>query len=139
MPISPSDSRIFGSLYGDPQVAAEFSDRRLVEQMLEVETALAEVESKLGLIPKESAQQIVAAAKGVKPDWERLAAATAVDAFPVNELVTQLRASLKPPADSYLHWGATTQDIYDTAQVLQIRACLAAQSQTLNSLIAALS
>lgn len=92
--------------------------------MLEVESALAQVQADLGLLPAEAARAIAAAAAHFTPDWAALAQATARDGVPVAGLLAQLRQAVEPSFAPYLHWGATTQDILDTALVLQLRAAL---------------
>lgn len=124
MPFLPGESRLFGGVFGDRALAALFSDEHQVACMLEVETALAQVQADLGLLPAEAAQAIAAATAHFTPDWAALAQATARDGVPVAGLVTQLRQAVEPSFALYLHWGATTQDILDTALILQLQAAL---------------
>jgi 3-carboxy-cis,cis-muconate cycloisomerase len=72
-------------------------------------------------------------------DWPRLREATSRDGFPIIELLGQLRERLSPAAAGYLHWGATTQDIIDTAMVLQVRDSLAVLEPRLSRLISNLA
>jgi 3-carboxy-cis,cis-muconate cycloisomerase len=137
--ITPSDSRIFGPWFGHPGVAAAFSDERCVEYMLRVEAALAQVLGRQGLIPEPAAAQIVQAASQVKVDFDQLRAEADRAGFPVAELVRQLRAQAGEEAGKFVHWGATTQDILDTARVLQIQESLKPIEQALGQLIARLA
>ena len=139
MTISPSDSSIFGSSFGHPAVAAAFSDEQSVESMLRVEAALARVLGGHGLIPEPAAAQIAQAASQVKVDLDRLQAETERAGFPVAELVRQLRTQAGEEAGEFVHWGATTQDILDTARVLQIRDSLQPVELALETLIARLA
>ena len=139
MAISKVDSPLFGSLFSDPQVAQEFSDARFIQRCVEVEAALARVQAKLGVIPAEAGEQIAAASLSFQPDMERLQAGVEKAGFPIIELVKQLRAHVGGDTETYVHWGATTQDIMDTALVLQIRAVLEAMENTLVRLIKALA
>jgi 3-carboxy-cis,cis-muconate cycloisomerase len=74
-------------------------------------------------VPKEAAQAIEAAAKSIRIDFDKLRAETEIVGYPILPLVHQL-SEAAGEAGRYVHWGATTQDIMDTANVLQIRAAL---------------
>ena len=139
MTISPSDSSIFGSSFGHPAVAAAFSDERCVEYMLRVESALALVLARQGLIPEPAAARIAQAASQVRVDLDRLQAETERAGFPVAELVRQLRSQAGGEAGEFVHWGATTQDILDTARVLQIQESLQPVELALAKLITRLA
>ena len=54
MTVSKIDSSLFGGLFSQPEIAAEFSDARFLERMVEVEVALAKVQAALGVIPAEA-------------------------------------------------------------------------------------
>jgi 3-carboxy-cis,cis-muconate cycloisomerase len=120
----PIGSDLFSPLFGDGEVAELFSDPQLVWAMLEVESALARVEGRLGVIPAEAADQIVDVAARIEVDFDRLHSGVEKSGVPVIDLVSQLREQIGGVAADYVHWGATSQDILDTAKVLQIRAAL---------------
>ncbi|MEX1143231.1 MAG: 3-carboxy-cis,cis-muconate cycloisomerase [Anaerolineales bacterium] len=126
-------------MFSDPEIAGELTDERLVEHMLQVEIELARAEAALDLIPKKAAEAIAARTPDLQLNWDQLAEATAVDGFPVGNLVAQLRVAVGQEAANYVHWGATTQDILDTARVLQFRGCLLVLENDLNSLIRVLA
>jgi 3-carboxy-cis,cis-muconate cycloisomerase len=123
------------SVFADEELAAVFSEARYVREMVAVEAALATVEARLGVIPAESGARIVAASATFRPDLDAIRARLAHDGVPVIELVRQLREHVGAPAADDVHFGATTQDIMDTALVLQIRAALAAVELTLDRVI----
>lgn len=134
MTFSPTDSRLFAPLFRHSEVGEIFSDEGAVRVWMEVETALARAQSRLGLIPAGAEVKIAAAAaEGV--DFDRLRAGTEAAGFPIIELLRQLRARLDDETASYLHWGATTQDIMDTALVLQIREALKVLERGLKTVI----
>ncbi|MBE7469027.1 MAG: 3-carboxy-cis,cis-muconate cycloisomerase [Anaerolineae bacterium] len=135
MAFSPTDSKIYAPLFSDPDMAAIFADEQFVRTLLEVEAALARAQGRLGVIPVGAAQQIVAGAQALQPDFERLQTGVEKAGLPIIELVRQLRAQVGAEAASYVHWGATTQDIMDTALVLQIRAALSFSEAKLLRLI----
>ena len=124
MTINPVDSAIFGDLFGAPGMRLLFSDRQRVQSMLDVEAALARAQARLGVIPAEAARAIGAAATVDRLPLDAIAASTRVVGYPVVALVKALGDAAGGDAARYVHWGATTQDILDTALVLQIRAGL---------------
>ncbi len=124
MPFSPSDSQIFAPLFGDAELAAIFSDERFVRELLRVEGALARVQGERGIIPRAAAENIGTACESMRVDLEELQRGVQQDGFPIVALVKQIQAHVGSADAAYVHWGATTQDIMDTALVLQLRAGL---------------
>ena len=129
------DSYLFSPLFSDAEVAEQFSDTQLVRAMLEVESALAIVEGRLGVIPAEAADQIVDVAARMDVDFNRLRSEVKKSGVPVIDLVRQLRTQIEGDAADYVHWGVTSQDIIDTANVLQIRTALEVLEFKLESVI----
>ena len=117
------DSRYLGSLFSTPEMRAVFADTATLARYTQTEVALALAEGKLGLIPADAAQTIAERAPTIALDMDRLERETHNVGYPILPLVHQLAEGLGD-AGKYLHWGATTQDIMDTALVLQIRAGL---------------
>ncbi|HET9018701.1 MAG TPA: adenylosuccinate lyase family protein [Acetobacteraceae bacterium] len=124
MPVNPADSAIYGTLYGSDAMRAVFDDHAGLRRMLDVEAALARVEARLGLIPADAAQAITDAAARVTLDDKALAASVRNVGYPVVGLVAALTREAGE-AGRWTHWGATTQDILDTALALQLRDALA--------------
>jgi 3-carboxy-cis,cis-muconate cycloisomerase len=117
------DSVLFRDMFGTAEMRAIFADEALVGRYIEAEVALARAQARLGVVPKEAAQAIEAAAKSIRIDFDKLRAETEIVGYPILPLVHQL-SEAAGEAGRYVHWGATTQDIMDTANVLQIRAAL---------------
>ncbi|WNV12442.1 adenylosuccinate lyase family protein [Tardiphaga sp. 709] len=117
------DSVLFRDMFGTAEMRAVFADEALVGRYIEAEVALARAQARLGVVPKEVAQAIEAAAKSIRIDFDKLRAETEIVGYPILPLVHQL-SEAAGEAGRYVHWGATTQDIMDTANVLQIRAAL---------------
>lgn len=116
---------LFQAHFEDPAVAARFAPDAWVRALLRVEIALARAQAKCGLIPPGAASRLEAAVERFQPDWERLHAAIARDGFPIIGLMAQVREKLEgDEAARWLHWGATTQDIVDTALVTQLDGVL---------------
>src|SRR5688572_4915938 len=139
MPASPSDSRIFAPLFNSPAMAEIFSDEQFVRRLLEAEGSLARVQGQLSVIPAEAAEQIASQAGTLSVDFDRLQSGTEQAGFPVIDLVRQMRAHVGNDTADYVHWGATTQDVMDTALVLQIRAAIAILEPGLKTLIQSLA
>jgi 3-carboxy-cis,cis-muconate cycloisomerase len=130
MPLSPEsaastviDSILFRDAFGTPAMRAIFSDRATVGRYVEVEIALARAESRLGVIPADAAAQIAAKSDAAAFDYDQLRSETDNVGYPILPVVHQM-AKQCGDCGRYVHWGATTQDIMDTAVVLQIRAAL---------------
>ncbi len=114
------DSLLFRDAFGTPRMREVFSDRALVGRYVEVEIALARAEAKCGVIPTEAAEAIAKQANASTLDFDLLRQETDNVGYPILPLVLQL-ARQCGDAGRYVHWGATTQDIMDSAVVLQLR------------------
>lgn len=124
MSINPAESEIWGSLYGTDELREIFSDRAQLQCMLDVEAALARAQAQLGLVPTHVAAAVTTAARVENVRSDHIAASTRTVGYPVVGLVKELRRVAGEEAARYIHLGATTQDILDTALVLQMRrAC----------------
>jgi 3-carboxy-cis,cis-muconate cycloisomerase len=129
MTIGMLQSTVFGDLFGTAAMREVFGEPALFRNCAVVEAALARAQARLGIIPQDAAAAISKVADaivdGSQPlDFERLKRETATVGFPILPLVRQL-ADRAGEAGRWLHWGATTQDIMDSAAVLQIRDGLA--------------
>lgn len=118
---------LIDSLIATPPVADCFSDRAVLEAMLAFEIALADAEADLGLIPAQAARHIRGAAVVDAFDAGALARdarASATPAIPfVNALVTAVR-HVDADAASYVHWGATSQDLVDSALAICVQRAM---------------
>lgn len=137
MSFSPLDSALTGPLFVTPAMRAVFTDEARLAAMLAFETALARAQAESGLVDPALPEALTAIAPG-DFDMVALGEATALAGVPVIPFVRQLREMLPPPLASDLHKGATTQDVLDTALVLQIRDALKALAPDLRALIEAL-
>jgi 3-carboxy-cis,cis-muconate cycloisomerase len=133
--VRAGEAGVLTTLFADEELAAIFSEPRYLAEMVAVEAALATAEARLGVIPAESGKAIAGKAASFRPDPDLIRSRLAGDGVPVIELVRQLREHVGGPAGDDVHFGATTQDIMDTALVLQIRAALAVVEQTLEGVI----
>ena len=118
------DSILFRDAFGTPAMREVFSDLSLIARYAEVEIALAKAEARCGVIPTQAAEEIAKLTDVSTLDFELLRQETDIVGYPILPLVHQM-AKQCGDAGRYVHWGATTQDIMDTAVVLQMRAGLA--------------
>lgn len=117
------DSVLFRDAFGTPAMREVFSDEASIGRYIEVEVALARAEARCGVIPTQAAATIEREARLDRIHLDLLRTETDMVGYPILPLVHQL-AAMCGEAGRYVHWGATTQDIMDTASVLQIRAGL---------------
>jgi 3-carboxy-cis,cis-muconate cycloisomerase len=123
MAFSALDSKVTGPLFSPAAMAAVFSDEARVAAMLRVEWALAEAQQRHGVIAQGLAEAL-AAIKPAQFDLEALGQATALSGVPTIPFVAALRALVPKDTEASLHKSATTQDILDSAMVLQMQAGL---------------
>ena len=138
MPSTVFDSAIFRDAFGTPAMRAIFTDEATVARYVEVEVALAVAEARAGVIPKKAAAEIRRLARADAIDLSKLKAETDLVGYPIVGVVHQL-AKQCGEAGRYVHWGATTQDIMDSATVLQVKAALALIAEDLAALETALA
>src|SRR6516165_8068878 len=127
------DSILFRDAFGTPRMREIFSDYALISRYVDVEIALARAQARCGVIPAEAAIQIAAESNVVTLDFDLLRRETEIVGYPILPLVHQL---VKQCGDAgrYIHWGATTQDIMDTAIVLQVSQGLTIIEEEINEL-----
>ncbi|MEI6113142.1 MAG: adenylosuccinate lyase family protein [Burkholderiales bacterium] len=114
------DSILFRDAFGTPQMRAVFDDRELIRKYVQVEVALAKAEARCGVIPKAAAKDIAERCNADTLDFDLLRQETEIVGYPILPLVHQI-AKQAGASGGYVHWGATTQDIMDSAVALQLR------------------
>ena len=139
MPATIIDSVIFQGIFSSEAMRDVWSDENRTQKYLDVERALAIVQGRLGLIPAEAAQEIVSHCRLEQIDMVTLRQQTERIGYPILGVVSQLNALCRDKLGEYCHWGATTQDVTDTATVLQIREALALVDDELTGISAALA
>lgn len=136
MAASVFSSALFGGLFSTGEVGRLWSDSAEVRAMLLVEGALAKVQGAVGVIPELSAAFIHRSAMEVQIDPSALAEATARNGVAVPALVAAFRTAMDAPEHAqYVHWGATSQDIIDTGQMLRLRQTLMLLEDRVRSLL----
>jgi 3-carboxy-cis,cis-muconate cycloisomerase len=123
--MSTSLSPLLAPMLSSGQMRAICDDATVLQRMLDFEAALARVEAATGVIPKAAAEPIAKACKVSSFDLAALAEAAPRSgnlAIPLVRALTAEVARSNPEAARYVHWGATSQDVIDTAAMLTLRA-----------------
>jgi 3-carboxy-cis,cis-muconate cycloisomerase len=129
---------LLSALTGDPEIKDLLSDEAQLGAMLAFERALAEASADCGFVSAEAAGAIVAATGNFAPDWAALAEGMARDGVVVPALVKQLKGGIPAEHRPALHKGATSQDVIDTALMLQVAKVLGVYEGRLSSVLATL-
>ena len=116
---------LLGPIFARGGAATACTDLALLQAMLDVESALARACAEQDLIPAAAAEAIAAACVAERYDLDALGVEGAANAQPVVGLVRALRAGVGPDAAPYVHHGATSQDILDSALMLVAKRALA--------------
>src|SRR3954465_6909827 len=127
--MSTSLSPLLAPMLSSVAMRAVCDDRSTLQNMLDFEAALARAEAAAGVIPASAAGPIAAACKAELLNLDSLANAAARSgniAIPLVKALTANVARADPNAARYVHWGATSQDVIDTATMLTLRAAIEA-------------
>ena len=117
-------SGIFRDIFSTEPMRRIFADENRIQKYLDIEAALARAQARLGIIPQEACDEIGRHCRAQEYDFAKLKAQTERIGYPVLPVVQQLVSLCRDGLGEWCHWGATTQDITDTATVLQIREAL---------------
>src|SRR4051794_15163013 len=107
-----------------PSFTRAFSDTAFLRAMLDFEAALARAQAAEGLIPAASAEAIATACAALEVDFDALVAEGKRSATLAVPLVRLLKAQVTKDVAPHVHFGATSQDVLDTANVLCLKPCL---------------
>ena len=135
------DSNILGNIFATPEIKAIWSDEQRTDYYLQFEVALAKAQAKLGIIPQKAADEIVKHCNLENIDFDELRRKTELIGYPVLPMVQQIVRKINEVEGGlgeWLHWGTTTQDLTDTAVVMQLRDTLKLVEQSLDAIIDAL-
>jgi 3-carboxy-cis,cis-muconate cycloisomerase len=139
MPASLIDSAVFRDIFSTEAMRSVFSDENRVQKYLDFEAALARAEARLGIIPTEAAEEICRHCHAAEMDFAKLKTQTERIGYPVLPVVQQLVGLCRDGLGEWCHWGATTQDITDTATVMQIREALVLIERHIDGIAGALA
>lgn len=133
------NSAYFRDFFSTPEMRKIFSDHGRIDSWLLVESRLAHVQAKLGMIPAEAAEKIALCANIGNINIDEMRDEYMRVGFPILPFVHQLASACDKESSKWIHWGATTQDIIDTGLVLQMRDAFTLLEQDLRDCIDALS
>ncbi len=119
-----TDSRFYYSGYTTDEAKAVFCDLYRYQRWLDVEAALSEAQAELGMIPKEAATEIRKNADIRKLDMDKIKKDLAITNHSLMPLLNALSSLCSDASRRFIHYGATTQDIQDTAESLEIKDVL---------------
>jgi 3-carboxy-cis,cis-muconate cycloisomerase len=119
----PSDG-LFAAIFVPEPMREAVSGRAWLQALLDAERALAAAEARAGVIPAAAAEAIAACCLAERYDADELGVAGRAAGNPVEPLVRALREAVGGDARDYVHWGATSQDVLDTASMLVARRAL---------------
>jgi 3-carboxy-cis,cis-muconate cycloisomerase len=114
----------FGPLFVPGELLDAVSGRAWLAAMLEFESALARAEAQTGIVPSEAAAAIAERCDAALYDFDELLERGRGVGSPPEPLVRALRETVGGDAARYVHWGATSQDVMDTASMLVARRAL---------------
>src|ERR687885_756817 len=115
---------LFRPIFVPEKFRKAVSGRAWLGAMLDAEGALAIAQARAGLIPRQAAQTIVSCCEADRFDPEEIGRKGRAQGNPVPPLVRALTGAVSEDAASYVHKGATSQDIVDTAAMLVSRHAL---------------
>ncbi len=125
--------------YGRPKMKALFEEENRLQRLLDVEAALARAEAKAGVIPADAAKAISKHANTKEVTPERVAELERETRHDLMAVVLALTERCDPEAGKYVHLGATSNDISDTATALQLRGVIGILDEDLATLARALA
>lgn len=132
------DSRFFGHSYSTPASRRIFCDVCRMQRWLDVEAALALAQAEIGFIPDEAAGEIARAARVENIDLDEVQEGVRRTEHSLVPLLGALERACRDGAGEYVHYGATTQDIGDTGEVLEMRDVLDEAEAELRTVVARL-
>ena len=116
--------RLIDSLATTEALAGIFSDLSVLQAMLDFEVGLARAEARLGIIPSSAADVIAVTARAGNFDLVQLAHDTlraGTPGIPLAKALTEKVRAADANAAKFVHWGATSQDVSDTALILLLK------------------
>jgi adenylosuccinate lyase len=116
-----SDELPTATRVSDPGIRALYKLENRWQAWLDVEVALAQAQAGLGIIPEQAATAIAKCADISMMDRSRIDEGLARTGHPLVPLVWELGQLVGEPHGGWVHWGATTQNITQTGDLLVLR------------------
>src|SRR5436309_8365595 len=120
--------------YGRPKMKSIFEEEARLQRLLDVEAALARAEAKVGLVPREAAAEITKKATTKHVRVARVMELEKETRHDLMAVVLALTEACSGDAGRYVHLGATSNDISDTATALQLRDAIRVLQEGLQAL-----
>ncbi|HZE47771.1 MAG TPA: lyase family protein, partial [Xanthobacteraceae bacterium] len=133
------DSAVFRDIFSTEAMRRVFSDENRIQKYLDFEAGLARAQARLGIIPQNACDEIVKHCRVEEIDIAKVKTQTERIGYPVLPVVQQLVGLCRDGLGEWCHWGATTQDITDSATIMQIREGLALVEQEIDGISDALA
>ncbi len=130
----PFDFEINQNVYSTAELCKIFDEKTRYQRWLDFEAALATVQGEMGIIPQEAAREINAKATFDCLDIEAVKKAYQKSRNSIVPLLNGLRDACDKNFGEYVHYGATTQDVIDTSEILEIRDTITVLYRDLRSL-----
>lgn len=134
MPSHPIDFEINPNVFSTPELSKVFDEKTRYQRWLDVEAALAGVQAEVGVIPEAAAKEIRKRAKIECLDLDFVREGYSRSGNSLVPLINGLRHACENGHGEYVHYGTTTQDVLDTAQVLEVKEVLGLLYRDLRSL-----
>jgi len=134
-----TDSRFYGHAYATDASRRIFCDVCRFQRWLDIEAALALSQAELGMLAPEQADRIAAAARVERLDLDRVRDEIRSTGHSLVAFLRALQAVCEDDAGEFIHLGATTQDIQDTGQALEMRDVLDEAERELAELVGVLA
>ncbi len=127
------DSTLFRNDFSTKETRDLWSSRSVLQSWLDVEAALARAEAAVGIVPEDAAAEITRVADAELYDLDALREEMERTAHPIVPVVRAMTALCEGEAGHWVHWGATTQDITDSGNMLLMKGSLDLISDTLDA------
>jgi 3-carboxy-cis,cis-muconate cycloisomerase len=121
---NPTQSGLLAPIFASAAMQRLFADQALLQAMLDFEAALARAQARTGIIPDDAADSISESCKASFYDFDAIGREARAGGNPAIPLVKALTAHVAEDASGWVHWGATSQDVIDTALMMQARSGL---------------
>lgn len=125
---------LLGDLLGEESVSTAFSGEKLLGHFCQIEIALADALASSDLLGSESAEAIIQGCRSFVPNIQQIREDTLTDGLSVPAYVRQLKTHIGEPYQSYVHVGATSQDLIDTALALTLKDVITNYHRDINLL-----
>ncbi len=137
MNFHPMTYKLFGDKFASQEMKAVFEESNYLQKILDVEVALSEAEAELGLIPARVVPLIKEQARAEKIDLNQVVDVQKKSGHYLVSVLKVLEKNCPGDSGQFIHYGATTQDIIDTAMILQLREALIPLKRDLKAILGA--